>query len=87
MEQDKQKIVIGESSQPTSCGPYPAPDCSALVIAVLECEQERVSAKMSGLETGWEHPNTQAMWNRVAKIAVAIYSQNPANEHRTTGQG
>lgn len=28
MKNDTQKIASGESSRATSCGPYPAPDCS-----------------------------------------------------------
>lgn len=34
MEQDKQKIASGKPDQATSCGPYPAPDWSALYITV-----------------------------------------------------
>lgn len=71
---------FGPVRQPV--GRISAPDCSALAIAVLECEQELVSAKMSGLETGWEHPNTQAMWAKVAKIAIAIHTQNPSRQDK-----
>jgi hypothetical protein len=47
-----------------------------LLDSILECEQERLSAQMSGLETGWEHPNTQSMWGRVITIAKLIKRRN-----------
>ena len=46
-------------------GTCPAPCYDDLKRAVMQCEQERLSAQMSGFETGWEHPNTQTMWQRV----------------------
>lgn len=37
---------------------------------VLQTEQQRVTAQLSGLETGWEHPSTRVMWTRLVKRAV-----------------
>ena len=56
-----------------------APACSALhslLTAIRQCEQERLTAQMSGFETGWEHPNTQSMWRRVHALAEIVISQN-----------
>jgi len=36
-----------------------------LECVITECENEHLSAQMSGFETGWEHPNTQTMWKKV----------------------
>lgn len=39
---------------------------------VIALDQERLRAQMSGLETGWEHPNTQTYFKRVKFLADAI---------------
>jgi len=41
----------------------------AVVNSVIDCENERLQAMMSGLETGWEHPNTQTMFNKIVFMA------------------
>jgi hypothetical protein len=43
-----------------------------LLTAIRECEQERQTAQLSGLDTGWEHPCTQAMWRRVLFMADRV---------------
>jgi len=58
---------------------YATRDCSALtalLASIRECEQERLSAQMSGLDTGWEHPATQSMWRRVQALAEIVMPQN-----------
>jgi len=58
-----------------------APNGSALpslLAAIRECEQERLSAQMSGLETGWEHSATQSMWRRVQALAEIVIQPNAA---------
>ena len=50
-----------------------------LLVAVRECEQERQSAQLSGLDTGWEHPCTQTMWRRVLFMADRV-TQNAAGQ-------
>ena len=49
-------------------GTCPAPCYNDIKLAVQQCENERLSAQMSGLETGWEHPNTQTMWRRIVAM-------------------
>lgn len=43
---------------------------------VIECDQERLRAQMSGLPTGWEHPNTQTYFKRVLRLAEMVLAQN-----------
>ena len=62
-----------ELTENCTCNRAPLGTCPAscyddLKRAVMQCEQERLSAQMSGLETGWEHPNTQTMWKRVVTM-------------------
>ena len=52
-----------------------------LLTAIRQCEQERQTAQLSGLETGWEHPCTQTMWRRVLFMADRV-TQN----EKLTGQ-
>ena len=43
----------------------------ALARLVGECEQDRLNAELSGLETGWEHPATRTSWRKVVAAAKA----------------
>jgi hypothetical protein len=43
-----------------------------LLKAIHDCEVERQTAQLSGLETGWEHPCTQTMWRRVLFMADRV---------------
>ena len=47
-----------------------------LLCAIRDCEQSRLTAQMSGFETGWEHPTTQTMWQRV--VTLSNYIQHNA---------
>lgn len=37
--------------------------------ALIECEQDRLNAVSSGLETGWEHPATHTSYRKALAIA------------------
>jgi len=82
MPENDAQIASGNGDPATTCGSSSALGCSALtdglIDAVLDCEQERLSAQMSGFETGWEHPNSQALWVRVITIAKLIRKPNPS---------
>lgn len=43
-----------------------------LITVILQCEQDRLSAQMSGLETGWEHPGTQTHFKKVLACAKTL---------------
>jgi len=47
-----------------------------LARAVEECEQDRLNAQLSGLETGWEHPGTQTSFRKVVARAAAYFENN-----------
>jgi len=53
-----------------------------LLKAIHDCEVERQTAQLSGLETGWEHPNTPTMWRRVLFMADRVVQEQskPAAE-------
>jgi len=57
-----------------------------LLTAIRQCEQERQTAQLSGLETGWEHPATQTMWRRVLFMADRV-TQNASGEGRPHAAG
>lgn len=42
---------------------------------VFECEQDRLNAQSSGLETGWEHPGTQTSFKKVHAAALALSAE------------
>ena len=50
----------------------PPDDVAVLVRLVVECEQDRLNAELSGLETGWEHPATRTSWRKVVAAAKRI---------------
>ena len=50
-----------------------------VVTAIRECEQDRLNAQFSGLETGWEHPGTHASFRKI----LAAVSALAATERRT----
>lgn len=43
---------------------------------VIECDQERLRAQMSGLLMGWEHPNMQTYLKRVLRLAEMVLAPN-----------
>lgn len=43
----------------------------ALCQSVEECEQDRKTAQLSGLETGWEHPGTHVSFRKILAHATA----------------
>lgn len=47
-------------------------DVCDLIESILACENERLNAQLSGLETGWEHPNTQSSFRVVLQLAKKI---------------
>lgn len=46
-----------------------------LIKAVLDCANEELSARLSGLENGFEHPNTLALFGRAKGIALALWQE------------
>ena len=48
------------------------PTLTDLMAALNALESERVSAQLSGFETGFEHPNTMTMYRRVLAIAGMV---------------
>ena len=61
----------------------PDVSCTELLCAIRDCEQSRLTAQMSGFETGWEHPTTQTMWQRV--VTLSNYIQHNAQVEFSEG--
>ena len=58
-----------------------------LLTAIRQCEQERQTAQLSGLETGWEHPATQTMWRRILFMADRVTQNAEVGGGRSTSAG
>lgn len=46
-----------------------APSAGDLVQAVLDCAEEELQARLSGLESGFEHPSVRALFDKAHAIA------------------
>lgn len=56
----------------------PVPCSADLIQAVLDCANEELQARLSGLENGFDHPNALVLFGRAKAIAMHLYEQNGA---------
>lgn len=57
------------SDKPSPVADEKPEEIEQLIQTIFDCENDRLSAQMSGLETGWEHPNTPAHFKKILALA------------------
>mgnify|MGYP001566120295 CR=1 FL=1 len=53
----------------------------ALIETVLNCNNEKISLQMSGLENPFEHPNFCLLWDRMVLLASKVEKQKTENDY------
>jgi len=69
-ERDEQPADSALSASPCSV------TAEDLAKAILDCAEEELQARLSGMDNGFDHPNAQILFGRAKALAQKFNSQN-----------